>query len=99
MITVMLLLVAQTAAAAPAATVKSTAEKMKCQLVYQANSRIPDRLCLTQLEWDKMADANQDDVGSSRNARSSGRSGTMANSLEGQITNITLPHQKGPGPH
>ena len=97
MITAILLVAAQAAAAPPIA--KPAAEKKKCQLIYQARSRIPDKLCLTQAEWDKMADANRDDWTSSRNARSSGRAGTIVNSDEGQITTIQVPHTKGPGPH
>ena len=98
MVTAMLLLSAQAATAAPPATAKPAAEKTVCQSVYQARSRIPDRLCLPKSEWDKMAQANQDDWTSSRNARSSGRGGTIANDPEGGITSPTLPHAKGPGP-
>lgn len=98
MITVVLLLAAQAAAPPPPTTAKPPAEKKKCQLIYQARSRIPDKLCLTQAEWDKIADANRDDWTSSRNARSAGRAGTIANSDEGQITTIQVPHMKGPGP-
>ena len=104
MMTVLLLLTAQAAVPAPPVTAaapiaKPALEKKKCQLVYQARSRIPDKLCLTQAEWDKMADANRDDWTSSRNARSAGRAGTIVNSDEGQITTIQVPHTKGPGPH
>jgi hypothetical protein len=96
MITAMLLLAAQAAAAAPPATAKPAAEKMVCQSVYQARSRIPDRLCLTQSEWDKMAEANQNDLKNSRNARSAGLAGTIAPA--GSITTPSIPHQHGPGP-
>jgi hypothetical protein len=100
MIAAALLLAAQAAAAAtPPAAAKPAAEKMRCQLIYQARSRIPDRLCLTQSEWDKIAKENNDDLASSRNARSSGRSGTIANDAEGGITRPTIPHAKGPGPY
>jgi len=99
MITAMLLLAAQASVPAGPATAKPPAEKMKCQLIYQARSRIPDKLCLTQAEWDKMAAANQDDWTSSRNQRSAGRAGTITNSLEGTITTIQVPHQNGPGPN
>ena len=98
MITAMLLLAAQAALQSAPPAAKPAAEKLKCQLVYQARSRIPDKLCMTQAEWDKMAEENGDDLASSRNARSGGRSGTIVNSLEGNITTIQMPHQHGPGP-
>ena len=102
MVTFMVLLAAQAAAAAPPAKANPPAEKMKCQLIYQANSRIPDRLCLTQAEWDKMADANKDDLASSRNARSSGSAGTIesfGSNGEASIGTISPGNAKGPGPH
>ena len=97
MIAALLLLTAQAAAPAPAATAKPAAQKMRCQLVYQARSRIPDKLCLTQAEWDKIADANRDDWEGSRNQRSSGLAGTIA--PDGMIVTPSLPNAKGQGPH
>ena len=96
MITVMLLLAAQAAAQPSPETTKPPAQKMRCQLVYQARSRIPDKLCLTQAEWDKIAAANRDDWASSRNQRSSGLAGTIA--PDGAIVEPSIPHAKGPGP-
>jgi hypothetical protein len=101
MIMLMLIGAAQAAVAAPPAKAKAPAEKMRCQLIYQANSRIPDRLCLTQAEWDKMADANRDDLASSRNAHSAGNAGTIVSYSGGEasIGAISPGNTKGPGPH
>jgi len=100
MITAMLLLAAQASVPAGPATAKPPAEKMKCQLIYQARSRIPDRLCLTQAEWDKIAKANQDDMASTRNARSDGH-GTIVNYGNGEVSigPVDMGNGKGPGPH
>jgi len=100
MITAILLLAAQASVPAGPATAKPPAEKMKCQLIYQARSRIPDRLCLTQAEWDKIAKANQDDMASTRNARSDGH-GTIVNYGNGEVSigPVDMGNGKGPGPH
>ena len=100
MVTAILLLAAQAPALAPSATAKpAAAEKMVCQLVYQARSRIPDRLCLKQSEWDKMADANRDDLGSSRNARGAGRGGTMDAKVSEELGCCERLQSAGPDVH
>ena len=97
MITVMLLLAAQAAAQTSPETTKPPAQKMRCQLVYQSRSRIPDKLCLTQAEWDKIAAANRDDWTSSRKSTLFGDlAGTIA--PDGAIVEPSIPHAKGPGP-
>ena len=100
MITAMLLLAAQAAVQSAPPAAKPAAEKLKCQNVYQARSRIPDRLCLTQAEWDKMAEANRDDLASSRNGHSDGH-GTIVNYGNGEVSigPVNMGNAKGPGPH
>ena len=99
MITAILLLAAQASVPAGPADCKASGKDEMPTYLSGRRSRIPDKLCLTQAEWDKMAAANQDDWTSSRNQRSAGRAGTITNSLEGTITTIQVPHQNGPGPN
>jgi len=102
MITALLLFAAQAAVPAAPATAKPPPEKMKCQLIYQANSRIPDKLCMPQSEWDRIAKENRDDLGSTRNLHAGGLSGTVANYGPGGEISIGTPtamHANGPGPH
>ena len=46
--------------------------KVVCKLVTQGDSRIPARVCRTELQWEQMARENEQDVRSSRNQRSCG---------------------------
>ena len=96
MITSILLLAAPVVGTPPATPAKPDGDKIKCQVEYQANSRIPSRICLPMSEWKRIEDANRDDWASSRNARSSGRSGTIVDSPEGTISGYSVPGAKGP---
>lgn len=90
MITSLLLFAAQ--AAVPPSTVQAkAADKIRCQLEYQANSRIPTRICLPKSEWERIAKENQADMTNSRNSRASGRFGTIVDSAEGTVTASKVP--------
>lgn len=43
--------------------------KIVCRKVTEASSRIPFRICRTELQWEDMARENQEDMRSSRNRR------------------------------
>jgi hypothetical protein len=90
MITSLLLLAAQ--AAVPPSTIQAkAADKIRCQLEYQANSRIPNRICLPKSEWERIAKETEADMNNSRNGRASGRLGTIVDSSEGTITAPKIP--------
>lgn len=43
--------------------------KIVCRKVTEAHSRIPTRICRTELQWEDMARENQEDLRSSRHRR------------------------------
>lgn len=94
MIGILLIIAAQ--AAAPSSTVVSATDenKVRCELVYQVYTRIPDRICRRKSDWARIEKENEADLRNSRNSRASGRSGTIVNSAEGSVTN---PNPNFPG--
>jgi hypothetical protein len=62
---------ASAAAGKPAPTYLMAKEegKVVCRRVSEANSRIPFRICRTELQWEDMARQNQEDLRSSRHRR------------------------------
>lgn len=43
--------------------------KVVCRRVTEAHSRIPVRVCRTEIQWEQIARENQDDLRSSRHRR------------------------------
>ena len=43
--------------------------KVVCRLITEAHSRIPSRICRTELQWEEIARENQEDLRSSRHKR------------------------------
>jgi hypothetical protein len=75
LIAMLMLAAAPTAAAAPAATPaagKAPTAKVECRMISEPGSRIPNRVCRLDKEWDLLADDAQNDLRSSRNARGIG---------------------------
>jgi hypothetical protein len=56
------------AAKAPATPQQPTA-KVECRMVADPGSRIPNRVCRLDKEWEALAQDAQDDLRSSRNSR------------------------------
>jgi hypothetical protein len=46
--------------------------KVVCKLITEGDSRIPNRICRTELQWEQMSRENEQDMRSSRNQRSCG---------------------------
>lgn len=91
-----LLLIAAAPAVAPA-TAPAQPDKVVCKMETQANSRIPNRVCLLQSEWTRMEEENGDDSTSSRQQRSTGRQGTIVNDAEGFVSGYSPPGRTVPG--
>ena len=83
MITSMIIFAAAQAAVPPSTF--SKANKVQCHLEYQVFSRIPNKVCLPRSEWQRIEEQNEKDMTSSRNARSTGRSGTIVDNGEGFV--------------
>ena len=49
--------------------VTAAGEKVTCKLVWQAHSRVPDRVCRTDADWARYEKDAQDSWRSSRNSR------------------------------
>ena len=67
----MLLAVAAPAGASAPAVQKATAspDKVVCRSETEVGSRIPQRVCRTQAEWDEIYRQTQEDLANSRNDR------------------------------
>lgn len=63
---------ASTPTVPPKYVMDSDEGKVVCKLITQGDSRIPTRVCRTELQWEEMARENEQDVRSSRNQRSCG---------------------------
>ena len=73
MMTIALTMLAQASAATPttptsARTATPTA-KIECRMVADPGSRIPNRVCRLDKEWEALSKDAQDDLRSSRNSR------------------------------
>jgi hypothetical protein len=73
------LILAQAASAAPAAQpakapapVQEATAKIECRMITEPGSRIPNRVCRLDKEWEALAQDAQDDMRSSRNQRAIG---------------------------
>jgi hypothetical protein len=51
---------------------QSADDKIVCKLTTEAGTKIPQRVCRTQGDWEKISKDAQDDIKSSRNQRSCG---------------------------
>ena len=74
-----LLLIAAQAPATPppdAAKKASTSEKIVCRSETEVGSRIPNRVCRTEAEWDEIYKQTQADLSNSRNDRTVAPNGT-----------------------
>lgn len=80
----MLLVSAQSLPVSQSAT--PAEDKVMCRLMQEPSSRIPLRVCRKNSEWEQMEREVQEELRSSRNNRTSGRSGTIVNSAQGFIT-------------
>ena len=98
MITIFLMIAAQAAVASSSAVSNADEDKIRCQLVYQVYTRIPDRICRRKSDWARIEKENAEDLLNSRNSRAGGRSGTIVNSGEGGVvsTNPNFPGSSRP---
>jgi hypothetical protein len=83
-ITILMLAAARAAVQPDAAPPAAEPDKVVCKFQSEANSRIPKRICLMKSEWTRIA--NDQEMDSSRNARSTGREGTIVNDPEGFVS-------------
>ena len=84
MLITFLLLAVQTAGQPDLAARPAAPDKVVCKFESEASSRIATRICRMQSEWTRIA--NDQEVDSSRNARSTGRAGTIVNNPEGYVS-------------
>jgi hypothetical protein len=77
MIATLLIIAAQAAVPSSSVVNATDKDKIRCELVYQVYSRIPDRICRRTSDWARIEKENEADLRSSRNSRSSGLSGTI----------------------
>ena len=66
----LLLMAAQVASGQPAAA--GPEDKVMCRTVQEPQSRIPNRICRKQSEWDRSERETQEELRSSRHQRTTG---------------------------